>query len=79
MRFLVEIGARQMAAAPFDLEAAKRNTELITEPLRTATAKYQSAQHIISNLTGESCILPLETVRELGIAIGEANELALRL
>jgi len=79
MGVLIAAGLRPMAAPPPDPEAASRNLQLITEPLSTARAKYRLARHIISNLDGLDCTLPIETVRNLGTAIEQANALAERL
>lgn len=79
MGVLIALELRPMAAPPSDPKAANRNLRLITEPLRTARAKYRLARRIISNLNGVDCSLPMETVRNLGTAIEHANQLAARL
>jgi hypothetical protein len=76
---LVAAEIRPMAAPPPDPGAAMRNFLVVTAPLRTAAANYETAQRIIHNLDEIGCHLPTETVTRLGTAIEQARALAERL
>ena len=76
---LVESGLRPMLAARANAAAAANNVLVVTEPLRKASAKLESARRIMQNLNGCNCALPVETVTRLSSAIQQARALAERL